>query len=242
MKIEQIDLKQLREQMSNWRAWDPVFASDMLDALGPQVVALIDEIFRLRTDVDLRGPDGACCRARHRAEDQLIAMTQARNAACEWWEAHLKGFEKRQGEPDGGAQKERACLERIKRVGQYMEDVEHRPLVSVDHAWVVGCSCGWLTPPGTTDSETAIARHLAIVSAGYMIQCECGAQFDSRPAAIAHAKEQLHHMRGLFFAERLDVEKHFHAYGVCTHVPQTLDGGIVTMCAATTPVTKKDDA
>lgn len=166
MKIEQIDLKQLREQMSNWRAWDPVFASDMLDGLAPQVVALIDEIDRLHADVDLTGPDGACCRARHRAEDQLVAMTQARDAACEWWEAHLKGFEKRQGEPDGGAQRERACLERIKRVGQYM-DSEHRPLVSVDHARVVGCACGWQTPPGTTDAETAIAQHFTIVSAGH---------------------------------------------------------------------------
>ena len=47
-------------------------------------------------------------------------------------------------------------------------------------------------------------------------------------------------MRGLFFAERLEVEEHFHTCGICTHVPQALGGGVVTACVATTPVTHKD--
>ena len=137
MKIEAIDLKKLREQLSNWRASAPanLHPSYILDALAPQVIALLDEIDHLRTDVDLRGPDGACCRARRRAEDQLVAMTQARNEACEWWELHLKGFAKRQGDPDGGILREHECLERTKKIGLYMDRTVHGSLDRPVRMW-----------------------------------------------------------------------------------------------------------
>lgn len=31
---------------------------------------------------------------------------------------------------------------------------------------IVGCTCGWRTPPGTTDSDDAYAAHVAIARAG----------------------------------------------------------------------------
>lgn len=42
----------------------------------------------------------------------------------------------------------------------------HAPRITLDRTRIVGCSCGWQTPPGTTDSDDAIAMHIAIVRTG----------------------------------------------------------------------------
>lgn len=36
----------------------------------------------------------------------------------------------------------------------------HAPLIT--QLRIIGCTCGWETPPGTADSETALAKHYAI--------------------------------------------------------------------------------
>jgi len=43
---------------------------------------------------------------------------------------------------------------------------EHAPRITLDRTRIVGCICGWRTPPGTTDSDDAFAVHVAIVKAG----------------------------------------------------------------------------
>jgi hypothetical protein len=42
---------------------------------------------------------------------------------------------------------------------------QHTPLIAQDRTWIVGCTCGWRTPPGTTDSDDAFAMHGAIATA-----------------------------------------------------------------------------
>jgi hypothetical protein len=39
---------------------------------------------------------------------------------------------------------------------------EHRPLISADRSRIVGCACGWRTPPGTADSEDAYVEHATV--------------------------------------------------------------------------------
>lgn len=39
---------------------------------------------------------------------------------------------------------------------------KHTPRISLDLTRIVGCSCGWRTPEGTTDSDDAIVMHIAI--------------------------------------------------------------------------------
>lgn len=36
----------------------------------------------------------------------------------------------------------------------------HAPLIT--QLRIIGCTCGWETPPGTADSETALAKHYAL--------------------------------------------------------------------------------
>jgi hypothetical protein len=43
---------------------------------------------------------------------------------------------------------------------------EHAPRISLDLTRIVGCVCGWRTPPGTTASDDAFADHVAIARAG----------------------------------------------------------------------------
>lgn len=43
---------------------------------------------------------------------------------------------------------------------------EHTPRITLDATMIVGCACGWRTPPGTTDSDDAFASHCAISAAG----------------------------------------------------------------------------
>ena len=51
-------------------------------------------------------------------------------------------------------------------------DVQHAPQMTQDLVglglWtrIVGCTCGWRTPLGTTDSDNAFASHVAIAKAG----------------------------------------------------------------------------
>jgi len=42
---------------------------------------------------------------------------------------------------------------------------EHTPRISLDLTRIVGCTCGWRTPPGTSDSDTAFSGHAAIARA-----------------------------------------------------------------------------
>jgi hypothetical protein len=43
---------------------------------------------------------------------------------------------------------------------------EHAPRITLDRTRIVGCTCGWRTPAGTTDSDDTFAGHVAIVRAG----------------------------------------------------------------------------
>ena len=38
---------------------------------------------------------------------------------------------------------------------------DHAPRITLDRTQLVGCACGWLTPPGTADSDDAYAVHAA---------------------------------------------------------------------------------
>ena len=40
---------------------------------------------------------------------------------------------------------------------------DHAPRISHDRTRITGCTCGWLTPPGTTDSDDAYSLHAATV-------------------------------------------------------------------------------
>lgn len=61
------------------------------------------------------------------------------------------------------------CKEPARYVGFHLdaeEDLDrstrdHAPLFSLDMTRVLGCSCGWRTPPGTEDSDAASAAHVA---------------------------------------------------------------------------------
>ena len=36
---------------------------------------------------------------------------------------------------------------------------DHAPRITQDRTRIVGCTCGWRTPPGVTDSDAAFAQH-----------------------------------------------------------------------------------
>lgn len=38
----------------------------------------------------------------------------------------------------------------------------HAPRISIDRTRIIGCSCGWRTPPGTTDSDDAYVLHATV--------------------------------------------------------------------------------
>lgn len=40
---------------------------------------------------------------------------------------------------------------------------DHTPRISLDHTRITGCTCGWRTPPGTTDSDDAYSLHAAVM-------------------------------------------------------------------------------
>ena len=68
------------------------------------------------------------------------------------------------------------------------------------------------------------------------VVCECGEQFESPRGAVTHAKANLHRVQGLYFSHRLEVEEHFHACGICTHVEHRFEDGARTICIAGNPV------
>lgn len=39
---------------------------------------------------------------------------------------------------------------------------EHSPRITLDRTRIVGCSCGWIMPPGTADSDTAWVEHATV--------------------------------------------------------------------------------
>lgn len=41
---------------------------------------------------------------------------------------------------------------------------EHAPRISIDRTRITGCTCGWITPPGTTDSDDAYVAHVTHVT------------------------------------------------------------------------------
>jgi len=40
---------------------------------------------------------------------------------------------------------------------------EHSPRITLDRTRIVGCTCGWRTPPGTADSEDAYIEHVTVL-------------------------------------------------------------------------------
>lgn len=38
----------------------------------------------------------------------------------------------------------------------------HNPRIALDRPRIVGCTCGWRTPTGVTDSDDAFAKHVAV--------------------------------------------------------------------------------
>ena len=40
---------------------------------------------------------------------------------------------------------------------------KHAPRVTQDRTRIVGCACGWRTPPGVTDSEAAFIQHATVM-------------------------------------------------------------------------------
>jgi hypothetical protein len=41
----------------------------------------------------------------------------------------------------------------------------HTPLIALDMSWIIGCTCGWLTPSGTPDSDNTFSTHVALQAA-----------------------------------------------------------------------------
>ncbi len=40
---------------------------------------------------------------------------------------------------------------------------DHAPRISIDRSRITGCTCGWTTPPGTTDSDDAYVAHVTVL-------------------------------------------------------------------------------
>ena len=40
---------------------------------------------------------------------------------------------------------------------------DHAPRITQDRTRIVGCACGWRTPPGVTDSEAAFIQHATVM-------------------------------------------------------------------------------
>lgn len=53
-------------------------------------------------------------------------------------------------------------LEGHYHVPLHPEPRAHAPLINHARTCVVGCTCGWRTPPDTTDSDTTFTWHYAI--------------------------------------------------------------------------------
>jgi len=43
---------------------------------------------------------------------------------------------------------------------------EHTPRIILDRARIIGCTCGWRTPPGTADSDDTYAARAAFIRTG----------------------------------------------------------------------------
>ena len=39
----------------------------------------------------------------------------------------------------------------------------HLPLIAADRTRIVGCTCGWRTPSGTTDSDDTYVAHATVM-------------------------------------------------------------------------------
>lgn len=40
---------------------------------------------------------------------------------------------------------------------------DHAPRITQNCTRIVGCACGWRTPPGVTDSEAAFVQHATVM-------------------------------------------------------------------------------
>ena len=56
------------------------------------------------------------------------------------------------------------CEMQIESLCRSASPATHAPRIVLDRPRIVGCACGWRTPPGTTDSDDAYALHVATVS------------------------------------------------------------------------------
>ena len=54
-------------------------------------------------------------------------------------------------------------IEALCRAGLTREPRDHAPRVTRDRTRIVGCTCGWRTPPGTTDSDDAFIEHATVL-------------------------------------------------------------------------------
>lgn len=92
-----------------------------------------------------------------------------------WTAAYVHAFE---GAWKGGHALDIAAeaLERTDRVVEglraALDDEEdamrrrgHAPILDLDRTFISGCTCGWKTPPGSTDSDDTFALHYACVRA-----------------------------------------------------------------------------
>ena len=47
--------------------------------------------------------------------------------------------------------------------GRSKQQQRHAPQIDHSATRIVGCTCGWLTPPGTTDSDHAYVAHATVM-------------------------------------------------------------------------------
>jgi hypothetical protein len=52
-------------------------------------------------------------------------------------------------------------IEAICRMAANPTPRDHAPRIAHDRTRIVGCTCGWRTPPGVTDSDDAYSAHAA---------------------------------------------------------------------------------
>lgn len=62
-------------------------------------------------------------------------------------------------------EKERKCPPRPLKKGpqELTRPTMHAPRITQDRTRIVGCACGWRTPPGVTDSEAAFVQHATVL-------------------------------------------------------------------------------
>ena len=57
------------------------------------------------------------------------------------------------------------CEMQIESLCRSASPTTHTPRIARDLTRIIGCTCGWRTFPGTTDSDDAYAVHLALHTA-----------------------------------------------------------------------------